>query len=54
MSAFTVEVVEYATGKVVKSISVAGNTAANRVDGGLNINLNHEKYFTRIVQKAPQ
>ena len=47
--AFRVEVVEDATGAVVKAIGCVTQRQAERVEGGLSINLNHERYSTRIT-----
>ena len=47
--AFRVEVVEDATGAVVKTIGCVTQRQAERVEGGLSINLNHERYSTRIT-----
>lgn len=46
---YRVEVVEDATGTVVKTIECATQRQAERVEGGLSINLNHERYSTRIA-----
>ncbi len=45
-----VEVVSFDTDKVVNRIDVTKNSerSRERVENGLNINLNHDKYFTRI------
>ena len=44
-----VEIVEYEKGKVVKRMGPMFEYKADKVDDGANINLNHEKYYTRIV-----
>ena len=44
----TVEVVEYKTDKVVKSIEVSSKRKAEKVMDGLDINLDHDKYYTRL------
>jgi len=46
---YFVEVICYETDDVVKSIECSSERDADRVSYGLNINLNHEKYFTVIV-----
>lgn len=38
--------------KVVKTVECRSERDAERVDGGMNINLNHEMYFTRIRNRA--
>lgn len=45
--AYCVEVVEDATGAVVKSIGCVTQRQAERVEGGLCINLNHERHSLR-------
>lgn len=47
---YYVEVVEYGTDKVVKQLGPMSERKADRVDDGLNINLDHDKYYTRIVR----
>ena len=46
-----VEVVESSTGKVIKRIYVGGKTdrAIDRVEDGLNINLNHDLYYSQVT-----
>lgn len=51
MSEHRVEIVSYETGEVVKEFKpVSSERRAEKLDNGVNINLNHEKYFTRIVE----
>jgi hypothetical protein len=47
-----VELIEYKTDKVVKEFVCNSERAAERIDGGLNINLNHAEYYTII--KSPE
>lgn len=44
-----IEIVDGETGLVVRSIDVRGKSAdaIDRIDTGANINLNHDRYFTR-------
>lgn len=49
---FYVEIVEYATEEVVKQSGPHSERRADKLDDGLNINLNHERYFTRIVSES--
>ena len=54
-AAFCIEVVDETTNSVVKSFDCASQRQADRIEAGLNINLNHERFFTRIVsQGAPK
>ena len=49
---WTVEVVERgAEEKVVKRIPAGSERAAERVERGVNINLNHERFFSRLVEE---
>lgn len=47
-----IEVVNKADKRVIHRIDVTGKSerAIDRVDDGLNINLNHVEYFTRVKQ----
>ena len=47
-------IIEYETGKTVKEIDVTGKTdrQVEKVDDGLQINLNHERFYTRL-EKVP-
>lgn len=47
---FYVEVVEYSDPeKIVKRMGVMSESKAEKIDAGITVNLNHEKYFTRVV-----
>ncbi len=48
-----VDIIEHGTEKVEKSMECRSETDADRVDGGVNINLNHEKFYTRIRREPP-
>ena len=49
---YYVEVVKYGTDEVVKRIPCgASERSADRVDRGVNINLDSENYYTRVVYK---
>lgn len=45
---FHAEIVETATGKIVYQSDATGLRHAERIEDGQNINLNHDKYHTRI------
>jgi len=47
-----IQIVEYKTSSVVKEIDVTGKLERQieKIDSGININLNHEKFFTRIKE----
>lgn len=48
-----VEIVRYEGGEVVKRMGPMSRHSAEKVDDGANINLNHEQFFTRIVEAQP-
>lgn len=43
-----IKVIKADTGEVVKTLEAATERAAERIDRGLNINLNHADYYTMI------
>lgn len=47
---YKVQVIDCNTNKVVKEIECESLRAAERVENGLNINLNHMQYFTTIKE----
>jgi hypothetical protein len=51
---FKVEIVEIATGKIEKSMEVQSERSAEQVERGVMINMNFDKYFTRIVRPEEQ
>lgn len=52
MSQFFVEIVKYNKQEtVVKRMGPLSERQAEKVDRGANINLNHEDYYTRIVEE---
>jgi len=46
---FYVEIVEKATGNIESRMGPMGERKADRTETGASINLNHDKFFTRIV-----
>jgi hypothetical protein len=46
---YLIEVIEYATGQPLKYIWAMTERRADKVDAGLNINLDHERFFTRVT-----
>jgi hypothetical protein len=40
---------EFDTGNIVDEIVCEGEYKAIKVENGININLNHDKYYTEIV-----
>lgn len=47
-----VEIVERSTETVVKRIPCDSERSAEKVERGVNINLNHDEFFTRIADQA--
>ena len=45
-----VEIVQTKTGEVVQTIEAGSYRSAERVERGVNINLNHNEYHTRIAE----
>lgn len=54
MADYKIEIVEYASDVVIKTMTASNERTANRTEDGLNINLDHEKYYTRIVHPQEQ
>lgn len=50
--AWAVHIVEHDTERVVRAIPCASERAAERVEHGANINLDHRFYYTEIVGPA--
>lgn len=49
---FYVEIVKYGEPEeVVKRMGPMAERQADKVDNGANMNLNHEEYYTRIVEE---
>lgn len=48
-----IEIVAYGTDEVVKTIDCPGKSErqVDKIDRGVNINLDHERFYTRIVEK---
>ena len=44
------QVISWATGAVVKQMRPTSKRAAEKVERGVNINLNHGRYETRVVR----
>lgn len=51
---WTVQVIEDATGEIVKTIPVRGEREAIRVESAIDSKLNHEKLTCRSVGQASQ
>jgi hypothetical protein len=47
-----IEVVDYKTKKVIHRMDVSSKSerSVERIEDGLNINLNHDKYFSRVQE----
>jgi hypothetical protein len=45
-----VVVKEWETGEIVHEVQCDDRWSAEKVDGGLTINLNHDKFYTEIVE----
>jgi len=52
---YYVEIVEFSTDAVIKRLGPESSEHnADRLDRGVNINLNHRDYFTRIVTEPTE
>ena len=47
-----VQVVQFEDELVVKQLGPFSENRADRVDTGMNINLNHEEFYTRVVDES--
>lgn len=47
---YKVQVIAYDNSKVVKEIPCQSEASAQRVERGVNINLNHDGYYTQVVE----
>ena len=45
---YKIKVIKADTGEVVKTLEAVTERAAERIDRGLNININHSDYYTVI------
>lgn len=50
MNNWYVEIVDIETEEVVNRMGPFSERKAEKVEDGANINLNHERYYTRVVQ----
>lgn len=47
---YLIEIVETETDEVVETMEATSERTAEKIERGVNINLNHEDYHTRIVE----
>lgn len=47
---YYIEIVSYETGDVARRMGPYAERKADKVDAGININLNHERFYTRLTQ----
>lgn len=52
MEKYYVQVIKYDHEEVVEEIECGNVHKAEKVDIGININLNHDEYFTNIVSNS--
>ena len=48
---YEVQIIRSTTGEVVEILKCSSRSKADKVDDGVNINLNHEEYHTVIKEK---
>lgn len=51
MRNFYVQIIEHGTNKIVKESGPMTERRAEKLEGGLNISLAHDRYYTATVQK---
>jgi len=51
---YKIEVIDAISEKVVQTFETSTLRAAERIDSGLNINLDHVNFYTRIVDKRAE
>lgn len=49
---YRIEIVDHDTYEVVKTLRVHGLRHAHKTEDGMNRNLNHSRYFTRIIAET--
>jgi len=54
MKKWYIEIVEFESGEVVKRFECDTERQADRFDSAANINLNHDKFYTRVVEDQDQ
>lgn len=53
MTKFKVKVINTETGEAVKTLEASSQRQAERLEDGLNINLNHARYHTEVEEITP-
>jgi hypothetical protein len=48
---FSVNIIEIETDSLIETIPAPSERAAERIERGININLNHDKYYTEIKEQ---
>lgn len=46
-----VQIIDWETNKVQKEFDPTSKGRAERIEDGVNINLNHDKFYTKIVER---
>ena len=49
---YHVQIIETATSEVVEEMNAGSERAAERMQRGVEINMNHVEYHTKIVEKS--
>jgi hypothetical protein len=49
---YVVRIIEHGTGKVEYESKPTSRRRAERIEDGMSINLNHERFYTEIVEAA--
>ena len=49
MNTHAIEIVEYSSGDVVRTLEYTSERLADRAERGVERNLNHEEFYTRVM-----
>ena len=50
MTKYYIEIIEHITENIVKKMGPFIKNKAEKIEDGVNINLNHDLYYTRLVK----
>ena len=47
---YELQVISFENGEIIKRVHCNGKRIADKAEAGMNINLNHENYYTSVVK----
>ena len=53
MKNFEVHIIDRSTNKAIKKLDGGNERRAEKIERGVNINLDHERFYTTVVQPLP-